>query len=209
MTPQLPRDAVLLVVDVQKGMDVYADQYNRNNPDLEKNIARLQAAWRKTGRPIIHVQHLSTEPKSPLRPGQPGVEIKDEVRPLPGEPVVQKSVSSAFIGTTLEADLRHRGLTTLVVVGMQTNMCVSTTARMAGNLGFETWVLADAMATFARKAPDGELIPAETMHRTALASLDGEFADVIDTDDPRRARADAARRASGARPGVRGPRRGP
>ena len=82
MTPQLPRDAVLLVVDVQKGMDVYADQYNRNNPDLEKNIARLQAAWRKTGRPIIHVQHLSTEPKSPLRPGQPGVEIKDEVRPL-------------------------------------------------------------------------------------------------------------------------------
>jgi hypothetical protein len=52
---------------------------------------------------------------------------------------------------------------------------------MAGNLGFETWVLADAVATFARKAPDGELIPAETMHRTALASLDGEFADVMDT----------------------------
>src|SRR5213592_1434840 len=85
MTPPLPRDAVLLVVDVQKGMDVYAAQYNRNNPDLEKNIARLQAAWRKSGRPIIHVQHLSTEPKSPLRPGQPGVDIKEEVRPLAGE----------------------------------------------------------------------------------------------------------------------------
>src|SRR5437762_6945818 len=129
-------------------MDVYADQYNRNNPNLEKNIARLQAAWRRTGRPIIHVQHLSTEPKSPLRPGQPGVEIKDEVRPLAGEPVVQKSVSSAFIGTTLEADLRRRGLTTLIVVGMQTNMCVSTTARMAGNLGFTTYVVSDAMAAF-------------------------------------------------------------
>ena len=71
MTPQLPRDAVLLVVDVQKGMDVYAERYNRNNPDLERNIARLQGAWRKTGRPIVHVQHLSTEPKSPLRPGRP------------------------------------------------------------------------------------------------------------------------------------------
>ena len=93
----LPKDAVLLVVDVQKGMDVYAAEYNRNNPDLERNIARLQAAWRKSGRPIIHVQHLSKEPQSPLRPGQPGVEIKDEVRPLPGEPVVQKSVSSAFM----------------------------------------------------------------------------------------------------------------
>src|SRR5439155_20628636 len=181
MTPQLPRDAVLLVVDVQKGMDVYAEQYNRNNPDLERNIARLQAAWRKTGRPIIHIQHLSTEPKSPLRPGQPGVEIKDEVRPLPGEPVVQKSVSSAFIGTTLEADLRRRGLTTLVLVGMQTNMCVSTTARMAGNLGFNTYVVSDATATFANTGPDGNRYATELLPDVALADLHGEFATVVDT----------------------------
>ncbi len=181
MTPPLPRNAVLLVVDVQKGMDVYADQYNRNNPDLEKNIARLQAAWRQTGRPIIHVQHLSTEPKSPLRPGQPGVEIKDEVRPLPGEPVVQKSVSSAFIGTSLEADLRRRGLTTLVVVGMQTNMCVSTTARMAGNLGFNTYVVSDATATFDNIGPTGKRFASELVHDVALADLNGEFSTVVDT----------------------------
>lgn len=181
MTPQLPRDAVLLIVDVQKGMDVYAEQYNRNNPALEANIARLQQAWRKTGRPIIHVQHLSTEPKSPLRPGQPGVEIKDEVRPLPGEPVVQKSVSSAFIGTTLEADLRRRGLTTLIVVGMQTNMCVSTTARMAGNLGFTTYVVSDATATFDSTGPDGKRYGSELVHNVALADLHGEFSTVVDT----------------------------
>ena len=181
MTPQLPRDAVLLVVDVQKGMDVYAEQYNRNNPDLERNIARLQAAWRKTGRPIIHIQHLSTEPKSPLRPGQPGVEIKDEVRPLPGEPVVQKSVSSAFIGTTLEADLRRRGVTTLIVVGMQTNLCVSTTARMAGNLGFTTYVVSDATATFDNTGRDGRRYGSELIHDVALADLNGEFSTVVDT----------------------------
>ena len=52
---------------------------------------------------------------------------------------------------------------------------------MAGNLGFETWVLADAMATHERRAPDGEIIAADVMHRTALASLDGEFAEVLDT----------------------------
>jgi nicotinamidase-related amidase len=177
----LPTDAVLLVVDVQKGMDVYAARYNRNNPDLERNIARLQAAWRQSGRPIVHVQHLSKEPQSPLRPGQPGVEIKDEVRPLPGEPVVQKSVSSAFIGTSLEADLRREGRTTLIVVGMQTNMCVSTTARMAGNLGFTTYVVSDATATFDNQGPDGKRYASELLHDVALADLNGEFSTVIDT----------------------------
>src|SRR3954463_6283108 len=177
----LPRDAVLLIVDVQKGMDVYAARYNRNNPDLEKNIARLQSAWRRTGRPIIHVQHLSTEPQSPLRPGVPGVDIKDEVRPIAGEPVIQKSVSSAFIGTSLEADLRRRGVSTLVVVGMQTNMCVSTTARMAGNLGFTTYVVSDATATFDNTGPNGKNYASELLHDVALADLHGEFATVVDT----------------------------
>jgi nicotinamidase-related amidase len=177
----LPRDAVLLVVDVQAGMDVYAAEYHRNNPGLEANIARLQERWRATGRPIIHVQHLSPQSESPLRPGQPGVEIKPEVRPHPGEPVVQKSVSSAFIGTTLEADLRRRGLTTLVVVGMQTNLCVSTTARMAGNLGFHTYVVSDATATFDQLGPDGTRYGSELVHHVALADLHGEFATVVDT----------------------------
>jgi nicotinamidase-related amidase len=181
MTPKLPQDAVLLIVDVQKGMDVYAKQYNRNNPDLETNIARLQNAWRKSRRPLIHVQHLSTEPQSPLRPGQPGVEIKDEVKPLTGEPVVQKSVSSAFIGTSLESDLRRRGVTTLVVVGMQTNMCVSTTARMAGNLGFTTYVVSDATATFDNTGPNGQRYASTLLHDVALADLHGEFSTVVDT----------------------------
>lgn len=181
MTPRLPADAVLLVVDVQKGMDVYAEQYHRNNPDLERNIARLQTAWRQSGRPIIHVQHLSQEPRSPLRPGQPGVEIKDEVRPLPGERIVQKSVSSAFIGTDLERELRGCGITTLVVVGMQTNMCVSTTARMAGNLGFTTYVISDATATFDNTGPNGQRYGSELLHNVALADLHGEFSTVLDT----------------------------
>lgn len=174
-------NAVLLVVDVQKGFDQFNESLHRNNPGLEGNIARLLAAWRRTGRPVVFVQHISRQPDSPLRPHQPGIEIKDEVRPLPGEPVVQKSVSSAFIGTSLEADLRAAGRTTLVITGMQTNYCVSTTARMAGNLGFETYVVSDATATFDNTGPDGRLFSAELLHDVALADLHGEFGTVLDT----------------------------
>jgi nicotinamidase-related amidase len=178
----ISRDAVLLVVDVQQGFDRYNESLHRNNPELERNIARLLDRWRATGRPVVFVQHVSRLPQSPLRPNQPGVEIKPEVRPRPGEPVVQKSVNSAFIGTSLEADLRAAGQKTLVVTGMQTNLCVSTTARMAGNLGFDTYVVSDATATFDNKGPDGRLFPAQLLHDVALADLNGEFATVMGTD---------------------------
>ncbi len=177
----LPANAVLLVVDVQKGFDAYNDSMHRTTPDLEANIGRLLAAWRRTGRPVIFVQHVSREQDSPLRPNQPGVEIKDEVRPRADEPVVRKSVNSAFIGTTLESDLRGRGLTTLVITGMQTNWCVSTTVRMAGNLGFETYVVSDATATFDNTGPDGRVWSGQLLHDVALADLHGEFATVVDT----------------------------
>jgi nicotinamidase-related amidase len=177
----ISRNAVLLVVDVQQGFDQYNASLHRNNPALERNIGRLLDRWRATGRPVVFVQHVSRLPQSPLRPNQPGVEIKADVRPRPGEPVVQKSVNSAFIGTTLEADLRAAGHQTLVVTGMQTNLCVSTTARMAGNLGFDTYVVSDATATFDNKGPDGRLFSAQLLHDVALADLHGEFAQVVDT----------------------------
>ena len=177
----LPGTAVLLVVDVQKGFDDYNQTLHRNTPALEANIARLLDAWRRTKRPVVFVQHVSKLQDSPLRPDQPGVEIKDEIRPRDGEPIVQKSVNSAFIGTSLEADLRARGHQTLVVTGMQTNYCVSTTVRMAGNLGFDTYVVSDATATFDNTGPDGRVWPAQLLHDVSLADLHGEFATVIDT----------------------------
>ena len=179
----IARNAVLLVVDVQQGFDQYNESLHRNNPALERNIARLLDRWRATGRPVVFVQHVSRLPQSPLRPNQPGVEIKPEVRPHPGEPVVRKSVNSAFIGTSLEADLRAAGRQTLVVTGMQTNLCVSTTARMAGNLGFDTYVISDATATFDNTGPDGRVFAAQLLHDVALADLNGEFATVVGTDE--------------------------
>jgi nicotinamidase-related amidase len=169
----------LLLIDVQQGFDD-PRWGERNNPEAERNLARLLAAWRQAGAPVIHVQHLSGLPDSPLRPGQPGAELKAEVRPLPTEPVFQKQVNSAFIGTALETYLRQGGVRRLVMGGLTTDHCVSTTARMAANLGFGVIVVADGTATFGRDGHDGRRYSAEEVHRLALASLHGEFATVLD-----------------------------
>jgi nicotinamidase-related amidase len=171
----------LIVIDVQRAFDE-PGWGERNNPGAEERIAAAIAGWRERGAPVVHVRHRSAEPGGTFVPGTPAFEFKPEAQPLDGEPIITKDVNSAFIGTDLEERLRAAGASTVALVGLTTDHCCSTTARMAGNLGFETWVLGDAMATFARAAPDGELIPADVMHRTALASLHDEFAEVIATD---------------------------
>ena len=178
---QLSPNAALLVVDVQRGFDA-PSWGGRNNPEAEANIARIIAAWRKAGRPVYHVFHDSVSPESPLRPDSPGNAPKAEAAPAEGEPIYRKSVNSAFIGTSLEADLRSAGIETVVVVGLTTNHCVSTTVRMAGNLGFETLLVTDATATFDRPALDGRRRPAQEVHEAALSDLQGEFATLTDSE---------------------------
>lgn len=174
--------AALLLIDIQQGMDD-PSWGARNNPHAERRVVALLAAWRRARWPVIHVQHMSGVSGSPLAPGAPGNAFKPEVMPQDGEPVFHKTVNSAFLGTSLEAHLRHEATKTLVVVGITTDHCVSSTVRMAGNLGFEVIVVEDATATFERTGPDGVWYSAEQMHRTALASLHGEFARVQSTHE--------------------------
>jgi nicotinamidase-related amidase len=183
-TPNLPKNATLVLIDVQKGFDApYWGE--RNNPDAERTIEKLLSRWRASGRPVIHVRHDSVEPQSALRPDSPGNALKAEAAPGPGEPVVGKHVNSAFIGTDLEARLKAGSTDTVVLCGFTTNHCVSTTARMAGNLGFRTFVLSDSTVAFAMRSPgpNGRLIPAAEMHEVGLAELNREFATVLTTDE--------------------------
>ena len=177
---RLPHPAALLVIDVQRAID-HLSWGERNNPRAEANIAALLAAWRSAGRPIYHVRHDSTEPHSHYRPGQAGHEFKAEAIPLAGEVVIAKRTNSAFIGTDLEARLRAAGQTVLVVAGVITNNSVEATVRMAGNLGFETFVVEDACFTFGRKDWAGTWRTAAEVHAMSLANLEGEYARVVRT----------------------------
>ncbi|MBT8180482.1 MAG: cysteine hydrolase [Eudoraea sp.] len=174
----------LLLIDIQKGLDEI-DYYggHRNNLQAETNAKRILDFWRNQKFPIFHIKHNSTNPDSPLIPGQPGNEFKDIVKPLENESIIEKQVNSAFIGTDLRQQLDLLGISKLVIVGLTTDHCVSSSARMAGNLGYKTFLVSDATATFDKVGPDGTKFKAETIHNIELASLHIEFATVIRTDE--------------------------
>jgi nicotinamidase-related amidase len=175
--------AALILIDIQTGFD--APVWGaRNNPDAERRAGALLAHWRSAGAPVVHIRHLSREAGSPLAPEAGGTAFKPEVAPLPGETVKEKSVNSAFIGTGLETHLRTLGATDLVICGLTTPHCVSTTARMAANLGFRVRLAHDACAAFARNADSGwrpglAAATPEAIHDAAVSHLHGEFAQAV------------------------------
>jgi nicotinamidase-related amidase len=175
----LPRDAALIVIDVQNAIDD-PKWGTRNNPGAETNIAALLRVFRQTGRAIFHVRHDSTFPDSPYRPGQKGNEFKLDAMPLAGEAVIAKRTNSAFIGTDLEQRLRRGGHATIIVAGVLTHNSVEATVRMAGNLGFDTIVVSDAAWAVDRTDLRGRHWPAEDVHALSLANMAGEYARIAD-----------------------------
>jgi len=178
----ITKRTVLLPIDVQQGFD-HPSWGRRNNPDVEANGLALLAAWRKAGLPIVHVRHDSVTPGSTLAPGHAGNAFKPGFGPQGNEAVVSKSVNSAFIGTDLELRLRRMDADSVVLFGITTDMCVSTTTRMASNLGFRTILVGDACTSFDQVDAKGHQITAEEIHRAHLATLNTEFAKVLDTKD--------------------------
>jgi len=174
--------SALIIIDVQKAWSELGIE-SRNNPDAESRISALISRFRANGKTIIHIRHDSLNPGSKFKEGKPTFEFKEEVKPIKGEMVITKHVNSAFIGTDLENILRNLGNPEVFYVGFVTDHCVSATVRMSGNLGFNSFVIEDACATFDREDLNGNIIPAEQVHRVNLASINGEFARVIKSGD--------------------------
>ena len=179
MIRQFGPDAALLLIDVQQGVNDLAHwggpTGRRNNPDAEARMAPLLHAWRSRRLPVIFTQHNSRQAVSPLKLSLPGGAFIDGFVPSPHELVIRKDVNSAFVGTSLELELRRRGIQRLVVAGFFTNFCVETTVRMAGNMGYDTYLVHDACATTNRIDVDGLDHDPELVHRLSVASMHGEF----------------------------------
>lgn len=177
---QLDPHTALIPIDVQQAFD-HAPWPPRNNPAMEGNGLRLLETWRATGRPLIHVKHDSVVPGSTLAVAHPGNALRPGFEPKGDEPLLRKSVNAAFIGTDLDLRLRRLGVTSVVLFGISTDMCVSTTARVAANLGYRTIVVGDACFCFDQPDGEGGVVPAEQIQRAHLATLRAEFAEVVDT----------------------------
>lgn len=176
------KNIALILIDVQKGFDDIAYWGGgRNNPNAETICGDILAKFRELHLPIFHVRHASTTPQSRLHPTHDGFAFQDNVLPKDGEPVITKNVNSGFIGTDLHEQLQAKAIKTLVIAGLTTDHCVSTTTRMAGNMGYDVYLISDATATFDKAGINGDKFDAELIHQTALASLNGEFATVIDS----------------------------
>lgn len=175
---ELQSNAALIIIDQQKGI-LHPRLGRRNNPQAEERMLELLALWRLRGRPVIHVQHLSRSPDSVFWPGQDGVEFQPRFAPQEGEWLIQKQVPDAFCASGLEAQLREAGIGQLIIVGVATNNSVESTARTAGNVGFDTWVAEDACFTFDKADYFGTPRTAEEVHGMSLGNLHGEYATVV------------------------------
>jgi len=171
---------VLLPIDVQMGFDD-PSWPPRWNGAMEANGRALLAHWRAAGAPIVHVRHDSVQPGSSLAPGLWGNDFRDGFAPLAGEPIVSKSVNSAFIGTDLDLRLRRLGAERIVAFGISTDMCVSTTIRTGANMGWKMVLVADACDCFDLPDGKGGTIRARDIQAAHVATLAAEFCDVVTT----------------------------
>lgn len=173
----------LLVIDIQNDYFPGGAMELVGSSEAGTRAGKLIEAFRGKSLPVIHVQHISTRPgASFFVPGTTGVEIHPSVAPRDDEIIIRKNFPNSFRDTPLLQHLRDDKITRLVIAGMMTHMCIDSTVRAAGDLGFECVLAHDACATRALSF-GGTTVPAETVHGAFLAALNGLFARVQAVDE--------------------------
>lgn len=179
----MPERTAVLIIDAQQEYFAGGRLPLPDGPRAIGRIARVLEWARRTGTPVFHIVHESRRPNAAtFAPGSPGLAIHPAVTPAPAEPVIRKHLPGSFTGTTLEEELRRRGIERVIVTGFMTQMCCDTTSREASHRGFKVTILADATAAMDVRGLDGQMIPHDVVHRTHLASLNGFIAEVSTAD---------------------------
>jgi nicotinamidase-related amidase len=176
-------NSALVLIDMQN--DYFKGGKNElYQPELAaSNARRALDYFRNKGFPVYHVQHINiSEEADFFLPDTMGAEIHASVKPQQGEKVSIKHAPNSFFDTGLADELMKNHIDHLTVCGMMTHMCIDTTVRAARDLGFSTTVLHDACTT-KDLSWDKTSIPAQIVHRTIMASLQGTFAKVISADE--------------------------
>ncbi|MFE8915720.1 cysteine hydrolase family protein [Streptomyces globisporus] len=142
-----PPTAALLVIDMQITLVALAHRAAAT----VAAVAGLRARARAAGAPVVFAQQQDEE----LEPGTDGWRIVPELAPGAGDTVVPKAAPDSFLGTELDAVLRARGVTEVVVTGFATEICVESTARQALSRGYDVVLVADGHTTSVRPASSG------------------------------------------------------
>jgi nicotinamidase-related amidase len=173
----------LILVDIQNDYFPGGKGVLEGSPEASQQARRLLEHFRRGGLPPVFIQHVANRPGAvTFLPGTDGVNIHDNIRPLPGEAIFQKHFPNSFRETPLLDHLQGLGIERLVICGMMTHMCVDSTVRAAYDYGFECLLASDACTTRALSYA-GKTVPAESVHLAFLAALNGRFSRVLTVEE--------------------------
>ena len=174
------KTVALIIINAQNGL-IDQTQSGKNNTEAEKNIQKILVHWRKEKRPVFYAKHVSENPESMYYRESHKCEILNSLTPLENEIVIEKTQSSAFAASNLQEALNKLECTEVVLVGFTAHECIDATARESAALGFTTYVVGNATATFDMRDPLGKLIKAEKVHKLTMTNINAFYAKVIET----------------------------
>lgn len=175
------RRSALLVIDVQESFVALPRWARRNNAAFEANLARLIDAYRAAELPVIFFLHSDRDPG--FEPTSSHYRLMPFLAPRAGEPLLHKTTRNCFTSTNLQAQLVAADVGRLVVTGIQTEQCCETTARVAGDFGYDVDFVTEATRTFPIPGPDGAELGTEAIVERTEYALRGRFARVTTVDE--------------------------
>lgn len=175
-------NTALMIIDIQNDYFENGTAQLVNTDTASGNAKLLLEQFRKKNLPVVHIQHIANRSGATFFiPGTKGAEIHVEVKPNDTEPIIVKHYPNSFRETNLLEYLRSKGITNLVICGMQTHMCVDSTTRAAKDLGFNCIVIGDACATKDLEL-NGVKVKAADVQTAFLSALNYFYSTVMTTE---------------------------